>query len=155
MFKPGMFVTGKIESGSASTETTLFVPSSAVMWTGERSLVYVKVNRDEPIFEMREVMLGARNGENIEVTHGLDSGEEIVTNGTFTVDAAAQLQGKKSMMNKTGGKTMTGHEGHMGMQEDMGSDSSGEMMKMEFSDGFQKDFKTDIASLFKVKGCAW
>ncbi len=30
-----------------------------------------------------------------EITHGLDSGEEIVTNGTFTVDAAAQLQGKK------------------------------------------------------------
>ena len=37
-------------------------------------------------------------------------GDEIVTNGTFTVDAAAQLQGKKSMMNKQGGKTMTGHE---------------------------------------------
>ena len=136
MFKPGMFVTGRIESAKATNETVLFVPSSAVMWTGERSLVYVKVNKDEPIFEMREVMLGARNGENIEVTQGLDSGEEIVTNGTFTVDAAAQLQGKKSMMNKTGGKTMTGHEGHMEMQEDMGSDSSGELMNMEFSNGF-------------------
>ena len=32
---------------------------------------------------------------------GLKSGEEIVSNGTFTVDAAAQLQGKKSMMNQT------------------------------------------------------
>ncbi|NAY90793.1 efflux RND transporter periplasmic adaptor subunit [Muricauda sp. JGD-17] len=151
MFKPGMFVTGKIESGMAIAETTLFVPSSAVMWTGERSLVYVKVNRDEPIFEMREVMLGARNGENIEVTHGLDSGEEIVTNGTFTVDAAAQLQGKRSMMNKTGGKTMTGHEGHIGKQEDMGSDSSKEMMKMEFSDNFQKDFEAVLPAYLKLK----
>ncbi len=150
MFKPGMFVTGKIESGRASTETVLFVPSSAVMWTGERSLVYVKVNRDEPIFEMREVLLGARNGDNIEVTHGLDFGEEIVTNGTFTVDAAAQLQGKKSMMNKTGGKTMTGHEGHMGMQEDMSSDSSGEMM-MEFSDGFQNNFEAVLPAYLKLK----
>lgn len=151
LFKPGMFVTGKIESGLTDIKTTLFVPSSAIMWTGERSLVYVKVNEDEPIFEMREVMLGARNGENIEVIQGLDSGEEIVTNGTFTVDAAAQLQGKKSMMNKTGGKTMTGHEGHMGMQEDMGSDSSGEMMKMEFSDGFQKDFDAVLPAYLKLK----
>jgi Cu(I)/Ag(I) efflux system membrane fusion protein len=46
----------------------------------------------------------------------LENGEEIVTNGTFTIDAAAQLQGKKSMMNKKGGKTMTGHEGHDGME---------------------------------------
>ncbi|MGX1929376.1 efflux RND transporter periplasmic adaptor subunit [Flagellimonas sp. 2504JD4-2] len=151
LFKPGMFVTGKIESSKATNETTLFVPSSAVMWTGERSLVYVKVNRDDPIFEMREVMLGARNGENIEITHGLESGEEIVTNGTFTVDAAAQLQGKKSMMNKTGGKTMTGHEGHMGMQEDMDSDSSAEMMKMEFSNGFKSDFRTLLPSYLKLK----
>ena len=29
----------------------------------------------------------------------LNSNEEIVTNGAFTVDASAQLQGKKSMMN--------------------------------------------------------
>lgn len=48
---------------------------------------------------MREVMIGARSGDQIEITSGLDSGEEIVTNGTFTIDAAAQLQGKKSMMN--------------------------------------------------------
>lgn len=151
LFKPGMFVTGKMENDQATTETALFVPSSAIMWTGERSLVYVKVNGDEPIFEMREVMLGTRSGEQIEVTHGLDSGEEIVTNGTFTVDAAAQLQGKKSMMNKTGGKTMTGHEGHMGMQEDMGTDSSGKMMKMEFSDGFQKDFEVVFPTYLKLK----
>lgn len=151
MFKPGMFVTGKIESSGAGTESTLFVPTSAVMWTGERSLVYVKVNRDDPVFEMREVMLGARNGENIEITNGLESGEEIVTNGTFTVDAAAQLQGKKSMMNKTGGKTMTGHEHHMGMQEDLGSESSGEMMNMVFSDGFQKDFEEILPAYLKLK----
>jgi len=34
------------------------------------------------------------------VINGLNNGNEIVTNGTFTVDASAQLQGKKSMMNK-------------------------------------------------------
>ena len=52
-----------------------------------------------------EITLGAKNGATYEVLSGLKNGDEIVTNGTFTVDAAAQLQGKKSMMNKEGGKT--------------------------------------------------
>ncbi|UJH89817.1 DUF3347 domain-containing protein [Antarcticibacterium sp. 1MA-6-2] len=33
------------------------------------------------------------------VKSGLENGEEIVTNGTFTVDAAVQLSGRPSMMN--------------------------------------------------------
>jgi Cu(I)/Ag(I) efflux system membrane fusion protein len=64
---------------------------------------------------MREVKLGKTIGENYEVLNGLDMDDEIVTNGTFTIDAAAQLQGKKSMMNKESGKTLTSHEGHDGM----------------------------------------
>jgi len=30
----------------------------------------------------------------------IEEGEEIVTDGTFSVDAAAQLEGKPSMMNR-------------------------------------------------------
>jgi Cu(I)/Ag(I) efflux system membrane fusion protein len=112
-----MFVTGKVEGIGASSEQQLLVPASAVMWTGERSLVYVKTKPDEPVFEMREVTIGKRNGETYSITSGLEDGDEIVTNGTFTVDAAAQLSGKKSMMNQEGGKTMTGHEGHTGMEQ--------------------------------------
>ena len=41
--------------------------------------------------------------ESYVVTDGLDEGEEIVTSGAFSVDAAAQLQGKPSMMNPGGG----------------------------------------------------
>lgn len=122
-FKPGMFVEGSIEDISSDKEQRVHIPSTAVLWTGERSVVYIKVNPDEPIFEMREVVLGKALGENYEVLSGLNSGDEIVTNGTFTVDAAAQLQGKKSMMNREGGKTMTGHEGHLGM-ETIDADSS-------------------------------
>ncbi|MDY7396777.1 efflux RND transporter periplasmic adaptor subunit [Aureibaculum sp. 2210JD6-5] len=115
-FKPGMFVEGKIKGVSSTQKQALNIPSTAILWTGERSVVYVKTNPDEPVFEMREVKLGNTIGENYEVLDGLESGDEIVTNGTFTIDAAAQLQGKKSMMNKEGGKTMTGHEGHLGME---------------------------------------
>ena len=152
IFKPGMFVMGTMKPDKGvEGDTGLLVPSSAVMWTGERSLVYVKVKPDEAVFEMREVRLGARIGEQIEVISGLEAGEEVVTNGTFTVDAAAQLQGKKSMMNKTGGKTMTGHEGHMGMQENKASDKSDEMMKMEFSDAFQEQFLAAFPAYLKLK----
>ena len=40
----------------------------------------------------------------------MNDGEEIVVNGTFTVDAASQLAGKPSMMNVDGGKETVGHE---------------------------------------------
>ena len=116
-FKPGMIVEGNINGISSSKEQSLIIPSTAVLWTGERSVVYMKSNPDEPVFEMQEVKLGSVMGDSYEVLNGLMSGDVIVTNGTFTIDAAAQLQGKKSMMNREGGKVMTGHEGHLGMEE--------------------------------------
>jgi len=126
LFKPGMFVEGIIEGVQTSIENTVSVPSTAVMWTGERSVVYVKTNPNEAIFEMREVLLGNATGDSYTILEGLKNGDEVVTNGTFTVDAAAQLQGKKSMMNASGGKTTTGHEGHLGMQEESSGETTNE-----------------------------
>jgi len=113
VFKPGMFVSANIDGIKNETKNAISIPTSAVLWTGERSVVYLKTNPDQPVFEMREVKLGNQIGNEYEVLDGLFAGNEIVTNGTFTVDAAAQLKGKKSMMNKDGGKVMTGHEGHL------------------------------------------
>ncbi|WP_034043592.1 efflux RND transporter periplasmic adaptor subunit [Wocania ichthyoenteri] len=115
VFKPGMFVEGKVKGMNSSNEHVLTIPSTSVLWTGERSVVYIKTDPTQPIFEMRIITLGNQIGDNYEVLEGLSIDDEIVTNGTFTVDGAAQLQGKKSMMNKKGGKVMTGHEGHLGM----------------------------------------
>jgi Cu(I)/Ag(I) efflux system membrane fusion protein len=112
IFKPGMFVTAEIESTKTNSNEVITIPSSAVLWTGERSVVYIKSNPNEPIFELKEVTLGNKIGDNYEVLDGLSSGDEIVTNGTFTVDAAAQLQGKKSMMNQSVAKEMTVNEDH-------------------------------------------
>ncbi len=135
IFKPGMFVTGKIEGKSNGSKTQLNIPASAVMWTGERSLVYVKTNPNEPVFEMQEVTLGNRNGDTFTVVSGLLEGDEIVTNGTFTVDAAAQLQGKKSMMNQGSGEDETK------MPE----------MKMELSKTVQDAFIKSIKPYLKMK----
>ncbi|MDE0535359.1 efflux RND transporter periplasmic adaptor subunit [Tenacibaculum sp. L6] len=100
-FKPAMFVTGKVQATEKNSEQQLSIPATSVLWTGKRSVVYVKPEADKPVFEMREVVLGGRVGENYQVEKGLNPGEEIVTNGVFTIDASAQLQGKKSMMNHT------------------------------------------------------
>ena len=55
--------------------------------------------------KLREIELGPMLGESYVIVNGLSEGEEIVTSGTFSVDAAAQLEGKPSMMNPMGGKT--------------------------------------------------
>ena len=124
VFKPGMFVSAKINGVVKENKEFLSIPASAVLWTGERSVVYLKTNPDEPVFEMREVKLGNQIGNEYEVLEGLLAGNEIVTNGTFTVDAAAQLQGKKSMINTSGGKVMTGHEGHLGMNDNASKEAN-------------------------------
>ena len=93
--KPGMFATGIIEVPSGENQAQISVPKSAVLWTGERSIVYVKQDGG---FKLRSVVLGPTLGESYVIKEGLESGEQIVVNGTFTVDAAAQLAGKPSMM---------------------------------------------------------
>jgi Cu(I)/Ag(I) efflux system membrane fusion protein len=100
VLKPEMFATGIVFSTLSEYQDNLVIPKSSVLWTGKRSLVYVKQpGSDEPVFKMREIGLGPILGESYVVTDGLSEGEEIVTAGTFSVDAAAQLEGKKSMMN--------------------------------------------------------
>lgn len=109
LLKPEMFVSGKLSTAS-SAEPSLTIPKTAVMWTGTRSVVYVKSTSSTGVsFVMREVTLGPSLGDEYVVLNGLEEGEEIAVNGTFSIDAAAQLAGKPSMMNPEGGVAMTGH----------------------------------------------
>ena len=154
VFKPGMFVTANIERVSSSNDEVLTIPASAVLWTGERSVVYLKTSPDQTVFEMREVVLGNQIGNEYEVLEGLFVGNEIVTNGTFTVDAAAQLQGKKSMMNKDGGKVMTGHEGHSGMDNKASkkeSDHANMNGRLTVSEKFQEQLKVVYYDYINLK----
>jgi Cu(I)/Ag(I) efflux system membrane fusion protein len=105
-FKPEMFATGFVSTVLEGYRDKLVIPRSSVLWTGKRSVVYVRQSEtDEPVFKMREVELGPMLGDSYVIMNGLSEGEEIVTDGTFSVDAAAQLEGKPSMMNPKGGKT--------------------------------------------------
>ena len=98
LFKPGMFVEGKIAKTMVNN-TMLTIPASAVLWTGKRSVIYLKTDPNKTVFEMKEVILGQQIGETYQILKGLKEGDIVVTHGAFTIDAAAQLQGKKSMMN--------------------------------------------------------
>jgi Cu(I)/Ag(I) efflux system membrane fusion protein len=110
-----------------------------VLWTGKRSVVYVKQPGSyEPVFKIREVEIGPMLGDSYVITSGLAEGEEIVTNGTFSVDAAAQLEGKPSMMNPTGGVTssmpgmvMSGDSKHGTDTGMKGMDMSGDSVKLK------------------------
>ncbi|MFY0713717.1 efflux RND transporter periplasmic adaptor subunit [Seonamhaeicola sp. NFXS20] len=154
VFKPGMFVEGKVKGMTSSKEQALTIPSTAVLWTGERSVVYIKTDPTQPVFEMRKITLGNQIGDNYEVLEGLKMDDEIVTNGTFTVDAAAQLQGKKSMMNKEGGKVMTGHEGHLGMENNPSANNANHSNmneRVKVSKGFQNQLKVVFNDYIKLK----
>jgi Cu(I)/Ag(I) efflux system membrane fusion protein len=108
--KPEMFVSANIEVNLPSSSNAIVVPKSAVMWTGKRSVVYVKSTSSEQVsFVMRKVTLGPALGNSYVVEEGLEEGEEIAVNGTFSIDAAAQLAGKPSIMSPEGGAAITGH----------------------------------------------
>jgi Cu(I)/Ag(I) efflux system membrane fusion protein len=99
-YKPEQFVTGVVEA-MLTDEEVLVVPKSSVMWTGARSIVYVKQKMEEGfVFVLREVRLGASLGDEYIIREGLSEEDEIATNGTFSIDSAAQLLGKPSMMNQ-------------------------------------------------------
>ncbi|RRN76289.1 efflux RND transporter periplasmic adaptor subunit, partial [Pseudoxanthomonas sp. SGD-10] len=109
--KPEMYATARITAPLKGYNDELVIPKSAVLWTGKRSIVYVKQpNTSTSAFKLREIVLGPSLGDQYVVMSGLENGEEIVTKGAFTVDASAQLEGKISMMNNDGAISATGHQ---------------------------------------------
>ncbi len=100
LLKPEMFANAVIRSVLNAGEV-LMVPKSAVLWTGKRSVVYVKDTQSaSPAFVRHEILLGPETGNSYVVEDGLDEGDEVVAQGSYAVDAAAQLDGKPSMMSE-------------------------------------------------------
>lgn len=77
-------------------EGAVTIPSTAVIDTGKRKIVWIKT--DEGHFQQRDLSLGeeaeTEQGEKrIVVLDGLKAGDQVVTQGTFLIDAEAQLKG--------------------------------------------------------------
>ncbi len=131
----------------------LVVPKSSVLWTGKRAIVYVMTKDSDNLFQYREIKLGAEADDYYVVEEGLQAGEMVATNGVFKIDAAAQLQGKTSMMNPEGGKVSLGHD-HGSMDPEMQGDqdevdhSEHQEIEEEMIMEIDPDFKKQLKNVF-------
>jgi len=101
--KPGMYATIRI-AGNESV-VVLSVPRTAVLSTGERSIVFVRDAHDG--LAAREVSLGRANDQRVEILRGLSAGETVVSSATFLVDAESNLGTALGGMGNMPGMEMT------------------------------------------------
>lgn len=86
--KPDMFVTARIH---VPLGDSLAVPVSAVIDTGKRQVAWVEMQPG--MFEPRDVKVGARSGDMIQILSGLKAGEKVASSGGYLIDSEAQLKG--------------------------------------------------------------
>lgn len=150
--KPEMFANGIVESSVAEQSTDIMIPKSSILWTGKRAVVYVKVpDRKSPSFLYREITLGPEAGNFYVVAEGLKEGEEVAVNGVFKIDAAAQLEGKRSMMNPEGGKVALAHD-HSAMAGMSNEESSSQpsMPSEDMSKQVDAEFREQLREVYEA-----
>jgi len=84
--KPGMYATVTI---TTSTSSALTVPRSAVIQTGERTLVFVDSGGGS--LQAEPVQLGRSGSDYVEVLSGLNAGQRVVTSAQFLLDSESNL----------------------------------------------------------------
>jgi len=94
--KPAMYANAEIKVGPGGT--ALAVPISAVIDGGVRQRVFVQV--EEGRFEPREVSLGLRGDEYVEVKSGVKAGELVVVAANFLIDSESNLKAALAAMMK-------------------------------------------------------
>jgi len=80
--RPGLFVTAEIATGE--TEAPIAVKIAAIQTLKEKTVVFVE---EGDAFEAREVELGARDGQHVEILRGLKAGEKYVSDNSFILKA--------------------------------------------------------------------
>ncbi len=84
--KPGMYA--QLTFHALPTPPTLVVPRSAVVATGQRTLVFVS---EGGALVPREVVPGRTAGRMMEILEGVEEGERIVSSAAFLIDAESNL----------------------------------------------------------------
>lgn len=87
-WRPGSFVTAAIAIDERSAPVV--APFSAIQTVGGRKAVFV---RTKDGFEKRDVVLGQRDGQSVEVVSGLAAGEMIAVSNTFSLKAGLSKPG--------------------------------------------------------------
>lgn len=87
--RPGMYADVVIEG--PPLPGAVVVPQSAVIRTGERSIIFVGLGDGR--FDPREVTLGIHGeGDSIQVLSGIREGEMVVTQAQFMLDSESRIQ---------------------------------------------------------------
>ena len=86
----GTVFNAQIELPAGGKGKALTVPVSAVIDSGTRRIVLVQ--RSEGRFEPREVKLGSRTHDYVEVMAGVSEGEMVVVAANFLIDAESNLK---------------------------------------------------------------
>jgi len=127
----------------------LLIPASAVLKTGNRAIVYVKIPGKEPTYEGREVVLGSRAGDRYIVKSGLKIGELVVVKGNFKIDSAMQIAAKPSMMNPGDDPSFTRYN-YSGKSNEQNQKMPA-MEKLESTESFRKA-QTLITDAYFIAG---
>lgn len=90
--KPQMYVSAQIIT---QIKNALVVPSSAILYTGKRKVVWVEVK--ENTFEPRDVVTGIQSEDKVEIISGLNPGDVVVISGGYLLDSESQLQNPSSV----------------------------------------------------------
>ena len=85
--RPDMFVDVEFP---INLPPTIRVPVDAVLDSGLKKTVFV--DRGNGYFEPREVETGWRFGDRVEITKGLQPGEQIVISGNFLIDSESRMK---------------------------------------------------------------
>lgn len=91
LLKPGMFAEVQLKSNQ---QETLLVPREAVVKTGGADTVWVVADGKAT---SREVAAGSSNGEKIQITGGLEEGEQVVISGQNLLQENAQVEIKNQV----------------------------------------------------------
>ena len=70
--------------------TGLLVPADAVIFSGNKNVVWVKTA--DGMFEGRIVELGLKFGDKYQIISGLKEGDEVAASGGFLIDSESQLK---------------------------------------------------------------
>jgi Cu(I)/Ag(I) efflux system membrane fusion protein len=96
--KPGMYATVNL---TTPTRRALTLPTSAVVRTGERSLVFVDMGGGELM--PHDVETGRVAGDYTEVLTGVEPGQRVVTSAQFLLESESNIgEVMKSMVGQTG-----------------------------------------------------
>lgn len=98
--KPGMYATVHL---TTPTRSALTVPSSAVVQTGERSLVFVDIGGGKLV--PHDIGVGRTSGDYTEILSGVEAGQRVVTSAQFLIDSESNLGEVMKSMIGTGGST--------------------------------------------------